>query len=68
MTTIHRNKINIRDRAEDTVVDWTDSIIELLNEYEPKKWRQIINELQKAFITSSESILEDMYDERGWAD
>ena len=66
MYTIHRNKMNIRDKAEDTVCDWTDDIVALLNEHNPKDWRKIITELQKAFILSSESLLETMYDEKGW--
>lgn len=66
MYTIHRNKMNIKDKCEDTVCDWTDDIIALLNEHNPKDWRKIITELQKAFILSSESLLEDMYDEKGW--
>lgn len=66
MYTIHRNKMSIKDKSEDAVCDWTDDIIALLNEYDPKDWREIITELQKAFILSSESLLEDMYDEKGW--
>lgn len=66
MYTIHRNKMSIKDEVEDTVCDWTDDIITLLNEHSPEKWRKIITELQKAFILSSESLLENMYDEKGW--
>ena len=68
MITIHRNKMSLKDQAEDIVVDWSDDIINFLNENDHKHWRKIINELQKAFVASSESILENMYDEKGWND
>ena len=66
MYTIHRNKMSIQDEARDTVLDWTDDIIALLNEHNPKDWRKIITKLQDAFVLSSESLLETMYDEKGW--
>ena len=68
MITIHRNKMSLKDQVEDIVVDWSDDIVNFLNENDPKHWRKIINELQKAFVASSESILENMYDEKGWND
>ena len=49
MITIHRNKMSLKDQAEDIVVDWSDDIVNFLNENDPKHWRKIINELQKSF-------------------
>ena len=49
MITIHRNKMSLKDQAEDIVVDWSDDIINFLNENDPKYWRKIINELQYKF-------------------
>ena len=66
MYSIHRNKISMKDNAEDTVIDFDETIRNFLLEYNPEKWRQAMDCLQKAFASRSETILEIMFDEIGW--
>ena len=68
MYTIKQNKMSLQDCIEDIMVDYADDIYTFTKQYDPKKWRSIINTFQKKFTNMSESILETIYDEIGWAD
>ena len=62
------NKMGLKDQVEDTIVDWEEDIVNLLQETDPKKWRKAIDLLQKSFERTTEVILDSMYDEIGWND